>query len=106
MFVSSAELLSEINSEHCRHTHFGSEHEIDGVVKTDTLFGLIKSTHAKSPEYTVSAYSDNGAIFQGLRGSHFSPNSNGEWTHVSEEVQTILKVVCPHSWHIRTVTEY
>ena len=29
---------------------------------------MIKNTHEKTPQYTISAYSDNAAVFEGHEG--------------------------------------
>src|SRR5690606_8971770 len=53
------------NSEHCRHKIFNAQWVIDGQEQSETLFGMIRATHAAQPQGTVVAYSDNSAIMQG-----------------------------------------
>jgi phosphoribosylformylglycinamidine synthase len=58
-------MFAQANSEHCRHKIFNARWVIDGVAQEDTLFGLIRATHAAQPEGTVVAYSDNAAVMTG-----------------------------------------
>ena len=86
-------MFSQINSEHCRHKQFNASWAIDGVEKPHTLFGMIKNTHQCNPKYTISAYSDNAAVFEGHKGSFFAPErSTGEWTQIAEAVPFLGKV--------------
>lgn len=60
-----------------------------------SLFDMVKSTHKAYPKYTVSAYSDNAAVFEGIKGSGslWTPNhGTGEWTQTKELVHYIGKV--------------
>lgn len=86
-------MFSQINSEHCRHKQFNASWSIDGVDKPHTLFDMIRNTHQRSPNHTLSAYSDNAAVFAGHRGTFFAPDrSTGEWTQIVEEVPFLGKV--------------
>ena len=58
-------MFAQANSEHCRHKIFNASWSIDGVAQSQSLFGMIRNTHAVSPQGTVVAYSDNSAIMQG-----------------------------------------
>lgn len=58
-------MFAQANSEHCRHKIFNAEWVIDGSRQPNTLFGMIRATHAAQPEGTVVAYSDNAAIMSG-----------------------------------------
>ena len=64
---TDAELMmfAQVNSEHCRHKIFNARWTIDGAVQADSLFDLIRSTHAAAPEGTLVAYRDNAAVVQG-----------------------------------------
>ena len=48
-------MFGQVNSEHCRHKIFGAEFIIDGKKQKNSLFGMIKNTHAKRPQDTLSA---------------------------------------------------
>ena len=58
-------MFAQANSEHCRHKIFNAQFTIDGVAQGVTLFGMIRHTHATSPQHTVIAYSDNAAVMEG-----------------------------------------
>jgi len=70
---SDAELMmfAQANSEHCRHKIFNAEWIIDGASREQTLFGMIRNTHAKSPDGVLSAYHDNSAVISGPQGERF-----------------------------------
>lgn len=86
-------MFSQINSEHCRHKQFNASWTIDGEDMPHSLFGMIKHTHNKSPRYTISAYSDNAAVFEGQAGSFFAPDRHsGEWKQTLETVPFLGKV--------------
>ena len=68
-------MFAQANSEHCRHKIFNAHWTIDGVDQADTLFGMIRATHAAAPRGTVVAYSDNAAVLEGTRVSRFYPRS-------------------------------
>ena len=54
---------------------------------------MIRSTHASSPDYVVSAYSDNAAVVLGSEGSFLSPSHiSGEYNVVAEPVYNVIKV--------------
>lgn len=86
-------MFAQVNSEHCRHKIFNADWTIDGVKKDLSLFKMIRNTHAKNPQYTVSAYSDNAAVFEGPVGYLFTPDfKTHEWTSIKENVFTLVKV--------------
>ncbi|HUH88771.1 MAG TPA: phosphoribosylformylglycinamidine synthase [Pusillimonas sp.] len=58
-------MFAQANSEHCRHKIFNASWVIDGIEQPNTLFGMIRATHAAQPEGTIVAYSDNAAIMAG-----------------------------------------
>lgn len=55
-------MFAQVNSEHCRHHVFNASWTIDGVTKGMSLFEMIKHTHKKTPNFVISAYSDNAAV--------------------------------------------
>ncbi len=65
---SDAELMmfAQANSEHCRHKIFNASWRVDGKSVDGTLFGLIRSTHAATPDGTLVAYDDNAAVIEGF----------------------------------------
>ncbi|KAL2212228.1 phosphoribosylformylglycinamidine synthase [Sarocladium strictum] len=86
-------MFAQVNSEHCRHKQFNANWEIDGQKMGHSLFGMIRNTHKKTPDYTVSAYSDNAAVLQGETASHWAPDySTGSWKLTKEVVHVLVKV--------------
>ena len=65
-------MFGQVNSEHCRHKIFGAEFVIDGRRQRESLFGMIKNTHRKRPQDTLSAYKDNSAVVAGFETSVFA----------------------------------
>ena len=54
---------------------------------------MITNTHKKASKYTVSAYSDNAAVFQGEQVSYWAPDySTGTWKLTPEVVHMLAKV--------------
>ncbi len=70
-------MFAQANSEHCRHKIFNASWEIDGEKREDTLFGMIRKTHASQPKGTVVAYSDNAAVMEGGDASRFFAGFDG-----------------------------
>ena len=88
-------MFAQANSEHCRHKIFNADWVIDGTAQTDTLFGMIRNTHAISPAGTLVAYSDNSSVIEGAMIDRFYPHSGGtvygythEPTHILMKVET------------------
>jgi phosphoribosylformylglycinamidine synthase len=80
--ATDAELMmfAQANSEHCRHKIFNANYIIDGEAQPQSLFQMIKNTHAQSPQFTLSAYKDNAAVVQGFPAARFRPDSqSGEY---------------------------
>ncbi|MCM2356038.1 MAG: AIR synthase-related protein, partial [Arenimonas sp.] len=81
---SDAELMmfAQANSEHCRHKIFNADWIIDGEEQPLSLFRMIKNTHARSPQLTLSAYKDNAAVVEGHPGARFRAEpGTGEYGH-------------------------
>ncbi|MCD9124315.1 phosphoribosylformylglycinamidine synthase [Luteimonas fraxinea] len=72
-------MFAQANSEHCRHKIFNASWTIDGEDmqrngRAQSLFGMIRHTHATTPEHTLSAYSDNAAVVEGYPARRFRPD--------------------------------
>ncbi|MCD9027387.1 phosphoribosylformylglycinamidine synthase [Luteimonas sp. BDR2-5] len=72
-------MFAQANSEHCRHKIFNASWTIDGEDmqvngRAQSLFGMIRHTHAQTPEHTLSAYSDNAAVVEGYATQRFRPD--------------------------------
>ncbi len=70
---TDAELMmfAQANSEHCRHKIFNASWAVDGQLMDESLFGMIRNTHARAPEGILSAYHDNAAVLAGQTGDRF-----------------------------------
>jgi len=66
-------MFAQANSEHCRHKIFNASWTLDGRDQPQSLFKMIKHTHAQTPENTLSAYSDNAAVVEGYSARRFRP---------------------------------
>ena len=66
-------MFAQANSEHCRHKIFNADWIVDGEKKEQSLFAMIRHTHAANPQGTVLAYADNAAIVEGAVGKRFYP---------------------------------
>ncbi|KAI0686752.1 phosphoribosylformylglycinamidin [Cytidiella melzeri] len=64
-------MFAQVNSEHCRHKIFNASWTIDGADKEDSLFQMIRNTEKLNPTGTISAYSDNAAVFEGPSAPRF-----------------------------------
>ncbi len=73
---SDAELMmfAQANSEHCRHKIFNASWTVDGREQPRSLFAMIRNTHAKAPQHTLSAYEDNAAVIEGFETRRFRPD--------------------------------
>jgi phosphoribosylformylglycinamidine synthase len=88
-------MFAQVNSEHCRHKQFNASWTIDGLAQAHSLFEMIRHTHATTPDHTVSAYSDNAAVFEGPPGgaAFWAPEySTGSWKLTKEAVHVLAKV--------------
>jgi len=77
-------MFAQANSEHCRHKIFNASWTIDGKDmltggRAQSLFGMIRHTHAQTPQHTLSAYSDNAAVVEGYPAARFRPGADGSY---------------------------
>jgi len=84
-------MFAQANSEHCRHKIFNASWIIDGVARQETLFGMIRTTHARSPKGTVVAYSDNAAVMEGRVAARFYPGPGRRYGYRDELTHTLMK---------------
>ncbi|TPX11757.1 uncharacterized protein E0L32_007494 [Thyridium curvatum] len=85
-------MWAQVNSEHCRHHVFNAAWTIDGKRMPHSLFEMIKNTHKKTPEHTISAYSDNAAVFEGDLTNFWAPDYNtGSWKLNKEVLYPLIK---------------
>jgi phosphoribosylformylglycinamidine synthase len=90
---TDAELMmfAQANSEHCRHKIFNAAYTVDGAVQKLSMFGHIRTTHAKTPQGTVVAYSDNAAVIGTAQVQRFRPNKAGKYTASKGTAHGVLK---------------
>ncbi len=92
---TDAELLmfAQANSEHCRHKIFNASWIIDGVAQEQSLFDMVRTTHATNPRGVLSAYCDNAAVVEGsVVGRVLADPDSGEYRLQREAVHTLMKV--------------
>ncbi|KAI0414857.1 CobB/CobQ-like glutamine amidotransferase domain-containing protein [Xylaria grammica] len=86
-------MFGQVNSEHCRHKVFNANWTIDDKRQIGSLFEMIKNTHKKTPDFTVSAYSDNAAVLQGEMAAFWAPDyQTGTWRLTKEVLHMLAKV--------------
>ena len=87
-------MFAQVNSEHCRHKIFNADWTIDGIKKDLTLFKMIRNTHNVTPDYTISAYSDNAAVLNtNNEAYYYAPNPvTKRWEAKKESVPMLIKV--------------
>jgi phosphoribosylformylglycinamidine synthase len=88
-------MFAQANSEHCRHKIFNASFVVDGEPKPQSLFAMIRNTHAASPRGTIVAYADNSAVIEGKTVARFYPDGvDGRYrahvgpTHILMKVET------------------
>ncbi|EMD33814.1 hypothetical protein CERSUDRAFT_142149 [Gelatoporia subvermispora B] len=65
-------MFAQVNSEHCRHKIFNASWTIDGAPRDVSLFQMIRNTEKLNGTGTISAYSDNAAVFEGHPAPRFA----------------------------------
>ena len=90
-------MFGQVNSEHCRHKIFNGNWILDGVKQDLTLFKMIRNTHAKHPQGTLVAYSDNSGIMEGYASSAFSCDTHSHQYRFNEDQVDILIKVETHN---------
>jgi phosphoribosylformylglycinamidine synthase len=90
-------MFAQANSEHCRHKIFNARFTIDGVAQGRSMFEMIRHTHARAPQHTVVAYSDNASVMEGGEVERWLPEgytnappyrARHETVHVLMKVET------------------
>ena len=86
-------MFGQVNSEHCRHKIFGAEFVIGGRRQRHSLFGMIKNTHQKRPQDTLSAYKDNSAVVAGFKTDVFAidPKTHA-YSFKKDQLDQLMKV--------------
>jgi phosphoribosylformylglycinamidine synthase len=86
-------MFAQANSEHCRHKIFNAEWVIDGAKRDESLFAMIRHTHACNPRGVLSAYRDNAAVIEGTVGTRYfvDPKSH-VYSGTVEPIDILMKV--------------
>jgi phosphoribosylformylglycinamidine synthase len=86
-------MFAQANSEHCRHKIFNADFTVDGELQPESLFKMIRHTHAVTPQNTVMAYADNAAILHEAQAVRFRPAAGkpSGYEPICETVHTVLK---------------
>ncbi|NZA27053.1 phosphoribosylformylglycinamidine synthase [Luteimonas sp. SJ-92] len=91
-------MFAQANSEHCRHKIFNAGWTVDGERQPQSLFRMIRHTHAQTPEHTLSAYSDNAAVVEGYPARRFRPDPrSGEYRAEAEAASAFCIKVETHN---------
>src|SRR5579864_3521541 len=86
-------MFAQANSEHCRHKIFNAAWTIDGEARADSLFAMIRHTHAVSPAGVLSAYRDNAAVIAGNTGTRYFPDPDSRiYRRSVEPIDILIKV--------------
>ena len=86
-------MFAQANSEHCRHKIFNASWVIDGQPQSESLFGMIRTTHRRNPQGTVSAYADNAAVMEGrVVRRFFVDPATGVYGCRDDLTHTLMKV--------------
>jgi phosphoribosylformylglycinamidine synthase len=86
-------MFAQANSEHCRHKIFNAAWTIDGKRRGESLFAMIRHTHALHPEGVLSAYRDNAAVIEGPTGTRYFPDpESGVYGGHVEPIDILIKV--------------
>ena len=92
-------MFAQVNSEHCRHKIFNASWTIDGAEKDTSLFQMIRNTERMNGTGTISAYSDNAAVFEGTAAPRFAASLASDTSPLSlsydftrEEMPVLIKV--------------
>ncbi len=85
-------MFAQANSEHCRHKIFNADWVIDGNKQSESLFSMIRHTHAVRPQDTLSAYSDNASVIAGADIGRFYPDADHIYRFHVEPTHILMKV--------------
>jgi phosphoribosylformylglycinamidine synthase len=85
-------MFAQANSEHCRHKIFNAGWRIDGERCDDTLFAMIRKTHAAHPRGTIVAYADNSSVIEGAVSDRVHPGVDGRYASHRERTHILMKV--------------
>jgi phosphoribosylformylglycinamidine synthase len=85
-------MFAQANSEHCRHKIFNADWIVDGERQGESLFSMIRHTHAVTPQGTIVAYADNAAGRAGATVRGLFPDRAGVYAYRATLAHTGMKV--------------
>ncbi len=86
-------MFAQANSEHCRHKIFNADWIVDGKRKEQSLFAMIRTTHAQNPRGTLVAYEDNASVIEGFRIPRFMADpATQQYRYIEDETHILMKV--------------
>ena len=86
-------MFAQANSEHCRHKIFNADWIVDKKKQPQSLFAMIRETHAKNPKGTLVAYQDNASVIEGFRIGRFFPDpATHEYRYREDDAHILMKV--------------
>ena len=85
-------MFAQANSEHCRHKIFNAAWRMDGEAQPQSLFAMIRATHAAQPEGTLVAYADNSSVITGGPARRFYPDAERRYEAHDETTHVLMKV--------------
>jgi phosphoribosylformylglycinamidine synthase len=86
-------MFAQANSEHCRHKIFNARWTLDGEAQSQSLFDMIRNTHAQAGDGVLSAYSDNAAVVEGGVAGRFTPSPrDGSYGFREQPIHLLMKV--------------
>jgi len=86
-------MFAQANSEHCRHKIFNAQFSIDGAAQPQSLFAMIRATHAANARGVLSAYRDNAAVIEGpVAQRFFADSATQRYGGRTEPVDFLIKV--------------
>jgi phosphoribosylformylglycinamidine synthase len=86
-------MFAQANSEHCRHKTFNAAWTVDGEAADLSLFGMIRTTHARHPNRVLVAYRDNASVSEGYQAARLlAAPADGRYQSVHEAQHLVAKV--------------
>ncbi|MBI5612899.1 MAG: phosphoribosylformylglycinamidine synthase, partial [Gammaproteobacteria bacterium] len=90
-------MFAQANSEHCRHKIFNADWIIDGRRQDQSLFAMIRTTHALNPRGTLVAYEDNASVIEGVTTARWFPDPITHNYRYRDDAMPILMKVETHN---------
>jgi phosphoribosylformylglycinamidine synthase len=85
-------MFAQANSEHCRHKIFNATWTIDGEAQPESLFAMIRATHAAHPGGTLVAYADNSSVIEGGVAQRLHPDADDCYRMHRDTAHVLMKV--------------